>query len=190
MIQKYYKFCALPIFTLLLSILKFVFYIQIPEVTASGIITPLRNTHANESTVIIVRSQQIAAYDETIKGFEEGYKEKNISIKAIYGLKGNIEEGKKVVQKIKENKLKPTLILAVGILATALVKEQFGTVVTKELLDIILKVALKNHLLTFCTSSAIVRSEALISISRDYASTGLQASQIAQKLLNDPRSFA
>ncbi|MDE2217709.1 MAG: hypothetical protein KGJ87_11205, partial [Planctomycetota bacterium] len=101
MVQKCYKFCALPIFIRFLFILKFVFFIQILEVTAGEIITPLRNTHASESAVIVIRSQQIAAYEETSRGFEEGCREKNISIKAIYDLKGDIEEGKRITQHIK-----------------------------------------------------------------------------------------
>ncbi|MBU6391302.1 MAG: ABC transporter substrate-binding protein [Planctomycetes bacterium] len=290
MVQKCYKFCALPIFIRFLFILKFVFCIQILEVTAGEIITPLRNTHASESAVIVIRSQQIAAYEETSRGFEEGCREKNISIKAIYDLKGDIEEGKRITQHIKRDK--PNLILAVGVLAATIVKEQFpdipiifcmvinherfnlrgtnitgisseapvenqfailkellgadkrvgviydpsksgkivseaalvvekfklnlvkkeiasenevasalksivkkidvlwiipdSTVVTKNSLDAIFQAAEKNHLPTFCTSSAIVKGGALISISPDYASTGLQASQIAQKLLNNP----
>ena len=245
---------------------------------------------ATENTVVILRSQQIAAYDETIQGFEGGCKEKNISIKAIYDLKGDTEEGKRIIQNIKRDK--PHLILAVGVLAATIVKEQFpdvpiifcmvinherfnlqgtnitgisseapaedqftilkellgahknvgviydpskssriiseatisaerlelnlvkkeitsesevdtalknmikkidalwiipdSTVITKNSLDAIFQTSAKNHLPTFCTSSAIVKGGALISISPDYASTGLQASQIAQKLLSYP----
>lgn len=70
----------------------------------------------------------MVAYGEAIEGFKKGCKERGISINAIYGLKGEIEEGKKVVQKIKNNNPKPGLILAVGILATTLVKEQFADI--------------------------------------------------------------
>lgn len=61
-----------------------------------------------------------------------------------------------------------------------------GTVVTKDSLDAIFKKTLKNRLPTFCTSSAIVKAGALISISPDYRYTGLQAAQLAQTLLNAP----
>ena len=61
-----------------------------------------------------------------------------------------------------------------------------GTVVTKESLEIILKMSLKHHLPVFCTSSAIVKAGALVSISPDYTHTGLQAYQMAQTLLNTP----
>ncbi|MCF6156733.1 MAG: hypothetical protein E3K36_16190 [Candidatus Brocadia sp.] len=265
---------------------------QISAGIAKERITLPGRTHASENTVIIIRSQQIAAYNEAIKGFEEGCKGKNISIKAIYDLKGDPEECKRIIQNIKNNELKPKLILAVGVLAATLAKEQFtdipvifcmvinherfnlqganvtgisseasledqfailkeilgaqknvgviydptktgkiiseatavagkfefnliktevlsekevvsalknninridalwivpdGTVVTKDSLDAIFKKTLKNRLPTFCTSSAIVKAGALISISPDYRYTGLQAAQLAQALLSDP----
>lgn len=263
-----------------------------PVILAEGIIAPPDGTRDGENAVIIIRSQQIAAYNEAIKGFEEGCKGKNISIKAIYDLKGDVEECKRVIQNIKDDKLKPKLILAVGILAATLAKEQFtdipvifcmvvnherfnleganitgisseasleeqfailkeilgaqknvgviydpsktggiiyeatvvaekfnfnlvktevlsekdvtyalkniinkidalwiipdGTVITKDSLDTIFKKTLKNRIPTFCTSSAIVKAGALISISPDYRYTGVQAAQLAQTLLNNP----
>ncbi|HHT9114826.1 MAG TPA: ABC transporter substrate-binding protein [Candidatus Wunengus sp. YC65] len=246
---------------------------------------------AGERTVIVIQSQPISAYNEAIKGFEEACKRNNVSIAEIYDLKGDIDEGKRVIKNIKDDKLRPDLILAVGILATTLVKEQFtnipiifcmvinherfnlegsnitgisseasirdqfgvlkellgtgknvgviydpmktgkivseadlvakgfefnllkaevesesavasaltgmvdkidalwivpdGTVVTKESLEIILKMSLKHRLPVFCTSSAIVRAGALVSISPDYRQTGIQAAQLAQTLLNN-----
>jgi len=246
---------------------------------------------AGERTVIVIQSQPIAAYGEAIKGFEEACKRNNISIAGIYDLKGGIDEGKRVIKNIKDDKRRPDLVLAVGILATTLVKEQFtnipiifcmvinherfnlegpnitgisseasigdqfavlrellgtqrnvgviydpmktgkivseadlvakgikfnlikgevesesevasaltgmvnkidalwivpdGTVVTKESLEIILKMSLKRRLPVFCTSSAIVRAGALVSISPDYRQTGIQAAQLAQTLLNN-----
>jgi len=243
-------------------------------------------------TVIVIQSQPIAAYGEAIKGFEEACKRNNISIAKIYDLKGDIDEGKRVIKNIKDNKLRPDLILAVGVLATTLVKEQFtdtpiifcmvinherfnleganmtgisseasigdqfgilkellgtkrnvgviydpmktgkivseadlvakriefnlikaevesesevpsaltgmvdkinalwivpdSTVVTKGALEMILKAALKHRLPVFCTSSAIVKAGALVSISPDFRQTGLQAAHLAQTLLNSP----
>jgi len=247
---------------------------------------------AGERTVIVIQSQPIAAYGEAIKGFGEECKRNNISIAGIYDLKGDIDEGKRVIKNIKDNKLRPDLILAVGVLATTLVKEQFtgipiifcmvinherfnleganmtgisseasigdqfgilkellgakrnvgiiydpmktgkivseadlvakgiefnlikaeigsesevasaltgmvnkidalwiipdGTVVTKESLEIILKMSPKHRLPVFCTSSAIVKAGALVSISPDYRQTGIQAAQLAHTLLNSP----
>ena len=222
---------------------------------------------------------------------KEACKRNNVSIAEIYDLKGDIDEGKRVIKNIKDDKLRPDLILTVGILATTLVKEQFtdipiifcmvinherfnleganvtgisseasirdqfgvlkellgtsknvgviydpketgsiiseaasivgksnfnlvktevtsedqvapalknivnkidalwivpdGTVVTKESLEIILKMGMKHRLPVFCTSSAIVRAGALVSISPDYRQTGIQAAQLAQTLLNN-----
>lgn len=250
------------------------------------------NVTAAENTVFIIRSQQISAYNEAIKGFEEGCKEKNISIKAIYDLKGDAEEGKRVVQNIKDNKIKPNLILAVGVLAATIAKEQFSdipiifcmvinherfnleganitgisseasvedqfallkelpgapknvgviydptktgkiiseativtkkfefnlvksevfsekdvesklkniinkidalwvipdsTVITKKSLNVISKIALEHHLPIFCTSDAIVKAGALVSVSPDYEYTGIQAARMAQTLLSSP----
>ena len=247
---------------------------------------------AAENTVVIIQSQQIAAYNEAIKGFEKGCKGKNISIKAIYNLNGDADEGKRTIQNIKDNKHKPDLVLAVGILAATLVKEQFtdipiifcmvinhkrfnlegnnitgissevsvedqftilkellgarknvgviydptktgnivseagrmikklefnfikkevtsesevipalknmidkidalwmipdSTVITKTSLNAISKTLLEHHLPIFCTSDAIVKAGALVSVSPDYTYTGRQAARMAQTLLSNP----
>lgn len=252
----------------------------------------IHEVDAVENTVIIVQSQQIPAYNEAIKGFEEECKRKNISIKAIYDLKGDAEEGKRIVKNIKDSEIKPKLFLVVGVLAAAIVKEQFddipvifcmvinherfnlqganvtgisteasvedqfailkgllgtyknvgviydpgktgkivseavaaskifefnliksevtsetevalalkniinkidalwmipdSTVITKKSLDIISKTALEYHLPIFCTSDAIIKAGALVSVSPDYRYIGLQAAQIAQTLLSNP----
>ncbi|OQY98536.1 MAG: hypothetical protein B6D35_11810 [Candidatus Brocadia sp. UTAMX2] len=80
---------------------------------------------AAENTVIIFRSQQIAAYNEAIQGFEEGCEGKNIKIKTIYDLHGDTEEAKRIIQMVKETTPKPNAILTVGVLAATLVKEHF-----------------------------------------------------------------
>ena len=53
---------------------------------------------------------------------------KNISINSIYNLNGDADEGKRIIQNIKDNEFEPDLILAVGVLAATLVKEQFTDV--------------------------------------------------------------
>ncbi len=247
---------------------------------------------AAENEVIIIRSQQISAYNEAIKGFEEGCKGKNISITAIYDLHGDTEEGKRVIQKISTGSPRPGVILAVGVLAATLVKDQFpdipiifcmvinherfnlhganitgisseasltdqfailkellgarknvgviydpmkteriireasatakefdfnlvkaevlsekevtpalkkmvnaidalwmipdSTVITKSALSVISKITLEHRLPVFCTSDALVKAGALVSVSPNYKYTGLQAAQLAQKLLSDP----
>ena len=282
MMEKYLKQSSLQFFIILCIILTFLFQISfhIPEVIAK------------ENTVLIIQSQQIAAYNEAIKGFEAGCKEKGISIKAIYDMKGDADEGKRIIQNIRDNKLKPDLILAVGVLATTLVKEQFtdipiifcmvinhkrfnlegtnitgissevsvedqftiikellgayknvgviydpaktgniiseaniatqklgfnlvktevtsesevvpalkkmiqkidalwiipdSTVITKTSLNAISKTLLEHHLPIFCTSDAIVKAGALVSVSPDYTYTGRQAARMAQTLLSNP----
>ncbi|MFN3533202.1 MAG: ABC transporter substrate-binding protein [Candidatus Brocadia sp.] len=213
-------------------------------------------------------------------------------MKAIYDLNGDTEEGKRVIQNIKDDSLKPRVILAIGVLAATLVKEQFpdvpiifcmvinherfnlhganitgisseasledqfavlkellgtrknvgviydpvktgkivleasiaakefefnlikaevssekevtsvlknivnkvdalwmipdSTVITKNTLSEIPKITLEHRLPIFCTSDAIVKAGVLVSVSPDYKYTGLQAAQLAQKLLSDP----
>ncbi len=247
---------------------------------------------AGERTAIVVRSQSIAAYTEAIKGFEEGCRKHNISISGVFDMNGDADEGKKIVKNLRQEHARPDLILSVGVLATALVKEQFtdipvifcmvinherfnlegtnmtgisseasledqfgvlreilgtgrqvgiiydptktgkiiaeaegvtkrlgfslvraevgsegevaaaldgmlnkiqalwivpdGTVVTREALETILRVTQKRRLPVFCTSSAIVKAGALVSISPDYRHTGLQAAELAGKLLANP----
>lgn len=286
---KYSRFIVFPIF---LTVFIFTFSVpfQISGINAE-IVSP-ENINNCGKTVIVVRSQQILAYNEAIKGFEEGCRGKDISIKEIYDLKGDTEEGKRVIRSIKNGKQKPDLILAVGVLAAILVKEQFtdipiifcmvinyerfnlqgnnitgisseapieeqfsvfqellsnhknigviydpaktekiiskainvskklgfnlvraevtsemevasalkgivekihalwiipdSTVITKDSLNIILKVTQKRDLPTFCTSSAIVKAGAFISVSPDYVHTGFQAAEMAQILVNNP----
>src|SRR3972149_3862259 len=118
MIEKYLHQHSLKIFTVFWFILAFLSQISFlsPQI------------FAKENKVVIIQSQQIAAYSEAIKGFEEGCKGKNISINAIYNLNGDADEGKRIIQNIKDNEFEPDLILAVGVLAATLVKEQFTDV--------------------------------------------------------------
>ncbi len=282
MIEKYLHKRNIQIFTALwfiLGILSQILFLS-PQI------------FAKENTVVIIQSQQIGAYNEAIEGFEAGCKEKGISVKAVCNMKGDADEGKRIVQNIKDSKLKPDLVLAVGILAATLVKEQFtdipiifcmvinhkrfnlegtnitgissevsvedqftilkellgahknvgviydptktgniiseadrvikklefnfikkvvtserevipalknmidkidalwmipdSTVITKTSLNAISKTFLEHHLPIFCTSDAIVKAGALVSVSPDYTYTGRQAARMAQMLLNNP----
>lgn len=283
MFQQYLKLRRYIFFQLFWSIIAFVFCIpfQISQGTAEE----------SGTRAIILRSQQIAAYNDVIKGFEEGCKGKGISIKAIYDLKGDVGEGKRVMVNIKNEQIKPNVILAVGVLAATLaqeyfpdipvifcmvinherfnldgtnitgisseaaVKDQFSilkellgnrknigviydptktkkiiaeaistaktyefnlitaeimsekditsaldrmiddidalwivpdsTVVTKDSLNIILKATQNHRIPTFCTSGAIVKGGALVSVSPDYLYTGVQAAKLAQTLLKN-----
>ena len=82
--------------------LLFTFYVsfQIPVGIAEERSKPPGGTRTGENTVIIIRTQEIAAYNEAIKGFEEGCKGANISIKAIYDLQGAAEECKRVIHRL------------------------------------------------------------------------------------------
>lgn len=252
-----------------------------------------RGVKGGEKKVVIIQSQEMDAYNEAVNGFREGCAKNNISITAIYNLRGLVDEGNKVVKTIMDSGQKPDLVLAVGILAAAVAKERFsdipvlfcmvinyerfnlvgnnitgissevstedliaiikelfgtqkknmgviydplksidfvsraesvvkkygcnlvkkeissekevqaaleaivdkidclgiipdGTVVTKNSLSTIINVSLKHRIPTVCTSSAIVKAGALISISPDYKNMGLQAAQMAVTLLNNP----
>src|SRR3990167_5809647 len=103
MIEKYLKQHCLQIFTVFWFILAFLFQISFlsPQI------------FAKENTVVIIQSQQIAAYNEAIKGFEEGCKGKSISINSIYNLNGDTDEGKRIIKNIKDNEFEPDLVLAV-----------------------------------------------------------------------------
>lgn len=284
MVQQYLKLQRRIPIRLFWSIVAFIFCIpfQISQGTAEE----------SGTMAIILRSQQIAAYNDVIKGFEEGCKGEGISIKAIYDLKGDVGEGKRVMVNIKNEHIKPNVVLAVGVLAATLAKEHFpdipiifcmvinherfnldgpnitgisseasvedqfstlkeligvrknigviydptktkriiteaiiaaktyefnlitaevmlekditsaldrmiddidalwivpdSTVVTKDSLNIILKASQNHRIPTFCTSGAIVKGGALVSISPDYPYTGIQAAKLAQTLLRNP----
>ncbi|WP_347274056.1 ABC transporter substrate binding protein [Candidatus Kuenenia sp.] len=60
------------------------------------------------------------------------------------------------------------------------------TVISKESIGIFQDAVTKKSLPIFCTSSALVRTGALVSISPDYYSMGEQAAKMAQELLNGP----
>ena len=288
MVQQYFKLQRRITFQLFWPIIAFIFCIlfQISLGTADE----------TGTMAIILRSQQIAAYNDVIQGFEEGCKGKGISIKAIYDLKGDVGEGKRVMVNIKNEHIRPDVVLAVGVLAATLAKEYFphipiifcmvinherfdldgpnvsgisseasvedqfsllkellgtrknigviydptktkriiteaivaaktyefnlitaevmsendinsaldriitkldalwivpdSTVITKDSLGIILKASQKYRLPTICTSVAIVKSGALVSISPDYPYTGIQAAELAQTLLRTPTQIS
>src|SRR3972149_9418218 len=102
MIEKYLHRRSLKIFTVFWFILAFLSQISFlsPQI------------FAKENTVVIIQSQQIAAYNEAIKGFKEGCKGKSISINSIYNLNGDADEGKRIIQNIKDDKNKQDLVLA------------------------------------------------------------------------------
>ncbi len=93
------------------------------QLAASEPPSVLSDNRRNEKSVIVIRSHQIVAYDDAIKGFQEGCKDYGITVRDVYDLNGDAEAGKKVVLGIKSSKVPPDLILVVGVLATTLAKE-------------------------------------------------------------------
>ena len=80
---------------------------------------------AGDDGILVIRSQNIAAYNEAIDGFRDGCRNLDIPIGPILDLKGNVESGEKIVRGIKAKYPAPRLILSVGILATTIAREHF-----------------------------------------------------------------
>jgi len=77
--------------------------------------------HAEE-TVIVIKSQDLSAYNEAVKGFQDECLKNNITIKSIYDLNGKMKVGQKIVRKAR--KQKPDIILAIGVLAATVLMEK------------------------------------------------------------------
>ena len=75
-----------------------------------------------EKTAVVIKSQNLSAYNEVVKGFQDECIQKNITIKSIYDLKGKMKIGHKTVRKIRKEK--PDIILTIGVLATTIAKEE------------------------------------------------------------------
>jgi len=71
---------------------------------------------------MVIKSQNLSAYNKVIKGFEAECIQNDIIIKSIYDLKGKMKIGNKTVRKIKKEK--PDIIITIGILATTIAKEE------------------------------------------------------------------
>ena len=75
-----------------------------------------------EKTAVVIKSQNLSAYNKVIKGFETECFQNNITIKSIYDLKGKMKVGHKIVRKVRKEK--PDIILTIGVLATTIAKEE------------------------------------------------------------------
>jgi putative ABC transport system substrate-binding protein len=75
-----------------------------------------------EKSAMVIKSQNLSAYNKVIKGFEAECIQKNITIKSIYDLKGKMKIGQKIIRKIRKEK--PDIILTIGVLATTIAKEE------------------------------------------------------------------
>jgi len=81
--------------------------------------------HAEE-TAIVIKSQNLSAYNEVVKGFQDECLKNNITIKSIYDLNGKMKVGQKISRKAR--KQKPDIVLAIGVLAATVVKEEIKDV--------------------------------------------------------------
>ena len=75
-----------------------------------------------EKTAIVIKSQNLSAYNEVVKGFQDECLKNNITIKSIYDLNGKMKVGQKIVRNAR--KQKPDIILAIGVLAATVLKEK------------------------------------------------------------------
>ncbi len=193
-----------------------------------------------EGTAIVIKSQEISAYNDVAAGFQRDCQNNTINVKAVYDLKGDIEKGTNIyaissgvpyteqfaVFKKLFNTRKNIGILYDPIKTERIVSEltslgnTYGcnfitekvfskkdvgdaleavskkidvlwivpddTVISKESIDQFVETSRKNRLPIFCTSSALIKLGALISISPDYYSMGEQAARIARELLRNP----
>ncbi len=73
-----------------------------------------------EKTAIVIKSQDLSAYNEVIEGFQNQSTQSNIKIKTVYDLKGKMKIGNKIVRRIRKEK--PDIILAIGVLAATVTK--------------------------------------------------------------------
>lgn len=80
-----------------------------------------------EKTAVVIKSQNLSAYNEVVKGFQDECSKNNITIKSLYDLDGKMKVGQKIVRKVMM-KEKPDIILAIGVLATTVVKENIEDV--------------------------------------------------------------
>ncbi len=79
-----------------------------------------------ERTAVVIKSQDLSAYNEVIEGFEGECIQNTITIKSVYDLKGKMKIGHKIISEIKKEK--PDIVLTIGVLATTVVKEELNDV--------------------------------------------------------------
>jgi putative ABC transport system substrate-binding protein len=75
-----------------------------------------------EITAIVIKSQNLSAYNKVAKGFQDECIHNDITIKSIYDLNGKMKVWKKIVRKVRKEK--PDIILTIGVLATTVVKNK------------------------------------------------------------------
>ncbi len=80
------------------------------------------NTHSAhaEETAVIIKSQNLSAYNDVIVGFRDQCTRNNINITAVYDLNGKMKIGNKIVRKIKDES--PDVVFTIGVLAATVAK--------------------------------------------------------------------
>ncbi len=79
-----------------------------------------------EKTAVVIKSQNLSAYNKAVIGFQDECSNNSITIKSIYDLNGKMKVGHKVVRKIRKEK--PDIVLAIGVLAATVVKEKIDDI--------------------------------------------------------------
>ncbi len=90
-------------------------------ITLSALLNYSYCAHAGK-TVVVIKSQNLSAYNEVVKGFQDECSNNNITMKSIYDLNGKMKVGQKIVRKVRREK--PDIVLAIGVLAATVVKEK------------------------------------------------------------------
>ncbi len=73
-----------------------------------------------EKTAVVIKSQNLSAYNDVIEGFRDQCMQNNINIKAIHDLNGKMKIGNKIIRKIKKED--PDIVLTIGVLAATVAK--------------------------------------------------------------------
>ncbi len=74
-----------------------------------------------EKTAVVIKSQDLSAYNEVIVSFQDECLNNNIKITSIYDLNGKMKVGQKIVRKVRREG--PDIILAIGVLAATVVRD-------------------------------------------------------------------
>lgn len=80
------------------------------------------------ATAVVLRSQDLYAYNLAIDGFVNECKKNDIAVKSVEDMAGRLENGLKMIKRFANEDEKPDLFLAVGVLAATLAKKTINDV--------------------------------------------------------------
>ncbi|MCP5004418.1 MAG: hypothetical protein GY941_10860, partial [Planctomycetes bacterium] len=89
-------------------------------------IFPGANYAFSGDTAIIIKSQDLSAYNSVVNGFKSECLNSNITILSVYNMNGKMKTGRKMVRKIKKEN--PDIVLTIGVLATTIAKEEIDDI--------------------------------------------------------------